>query len=291
MRHPPKAIAPALALLLLSFLALASCGASQGDSNLPVSTASPVDPDSQTVPSPETTEPPLMGDYHSGAMIMVNCEVLSVDEPLSILGSGFLPGEPVMLVLVIDDIIRYVVGGRTAEQPTANAAGAFTVSFYSIRGGGRDYGGLARAPGLRTIRAIGEDGSRASFPVTITSHRGCGPGYSSGRLTATADTQLDVETNALHITITAVGVGFIPGEAVTVTIVRLTDGAEKVLPTAAANDAGAFMVKSTLHGAAPADGADPEMPITPGVYTVLAEGGDGSGATGALVVESKQLPE
>ena len=101
---------------------------------------------------------------------MVSNAVMSVDEPLTIAGAGFLPGERVRLVLVIDDIVRYVIGGRTAEQPTANAAGAFAVSFESIRGEGRgERGALERAPGIRTIRAEGEDGSRASAPVMITS--------------------------------------------------------------------------------------------------------------------------
>ena len=290
MRCLPRAIALALALLLFSALALTACGASQDDSTLPVSTATPVDPDPQTAPSPETTETPLMGGYYSDAMIMVSSDVLTVDEPLNIVGSGFLPGEPVMLVLVIDDIIRYVVGGRTAEQPVADAKGAFAVRYDSIRGpGGGERGALYRAPGVRTIRAEGDDGSRASFPVLITMSAS-GPGQ-SGSLSATAETVLDEETNSLDTTITAVGAGFMPGEAVTVTIVSLVDGADKVLPTGAANAAGAFTLSITLWGAPPAEGADPEMPIAPGVYTALAEGSGGSEATGPLVVEKKEPPQ
>ena len=104
-------------------------------------------------------------------------------------------------------------------------------------------------------------------------------------------TMVNCEVLSVDEPLNIVGSGFLPGEAVTVTIVSLVDGADKVLPTGAANDYGAFKVKSTLHGAAPADGADPEMPIAPGVYTVLAEGDAGSEATGALVVEMKELPQ
>ena len=221
---------------------------------------------------------------------MVSSGVMSVDEPLSINGSGFNPGEPVTLSLVIDNIVSYVVGGRTAEQPVANAAGAFSVSYDSIKGGGGgERGALGRAPGVRSILAVGEDGSRASFPVMITSANAPSTSVSSS-LTATADTILN-EGGALDTTITAVGAGFMPGEAVTVTIVSLVAGADKILVGGTANDSGAFMVESTLAGAAPADGADPEMAIGVGVYTVLAEGGGGSQATGALVVEMKELPE
>ena len=221
---------------------------------------------------------------------MISAGVLSVDEPLSISGSGFLPGEPVTLSLVIDNIVSYVVGGRTAEQPTANAAGAFSVSFDSIKGGGGgERGALARAPGVRTIRAFGADGSKASLPVTITS--GPAPITSvSSSLVATADTVVN-ESGALDTTVTAAGAGFIAGEAVTVTILSLVEGADKILVGGTVNDSGAFLVESTLAGAAPADGADPEMAIEVGVYTVLAEGASGSVATGVLKVEMKELPE
>ena len=101
------------------------------------------------------------------AAIMVSAGVLSVDEPLTIAGAAFRPGEPVTLVLRIDEVVQYVIGGRTARQPTANAAGAFHVTFDSTRVDG-ERAALERAPGVRSILAVGDDGSRASFPVLIT---------------------------------------------------------------------------------------------------------------------------
>ena len=216
---------------------------------------------------------------------------MSVDEPLSISGSGFLPGEPVRLVLVIDNIVSYVVGGRTAEQPTANGAGAFAVSFDSIRGEGRgERGALERAPGIRTLRAEGEDGSRAAAPVMITNANAPVVSVASS-LVASSEAEINAETNGIDVTITATGAGFIPGEAVTVTIVSLADGADKILVGGAANDSGAFSLSATLAGPTPTGGSDPAMPIAPGVYTVLAEGANGSGATGALVIHYRWLPD
>ena len=155
--YPAKPVALVLILSLCSILVLVACRGSQGEPVQLVREVSTVSPFPTGIPTPE-------------AAIMVSNAVMSVDEPLTIAGAGFLPGEPVRLVLVIDDIVRYVIGGRTAEQPLANAAGAFAVSFDSIRGEGRGArGALERAPGIRTIRAEGEDGSRASAPVMITS--------------------------------------------------------------------------------------------------------------------------
>ena len=316
VRYPTKGVALALTFSLFFILAIVACTGPQGEPGLaglpgnpgnagpqglpgeaglpglPGNPGNPGNPGPQGPQGPQGAQgPPGIDGVSPEASIMISGGVMSVDEPLTIAGAGFLPGEPVTLSLVIDNIVSYVVGGRTAEQPTANAAGAFSVSFDSIRGeGGGERGALGRAPGIRTIRAFGEDGSKASLPVTITSGPAPVTAVSSS-LVATADTVLNDETNALDTAITTVGAGFIPGEAVTVTILSLVEGADKILVGGTVNDSGAFIVESALAGAAPADGADPEMAINVGVYTVLAEGASGSVATGALVVEMKELPE
>ena len=315
VRYPTKGVALALIFSLFSVLVIVACRGPQGEPGLPGLPGNPGNPGASGGqglpgepglpgnpgnpgnPGPQGPQgpvgpqgPPGIDGVSPEASIMVSSGVMSVEEPLTISGSGFLPGEPVTISLVIDNIVSYVVGGRTAEQPTANAAGAFSASFDSIKGGGGgERGALARAPGIRTIRAFGADGSKASLPVTITS--GPAPMTSvASSLVASADTVINGENNALDTTVSAAGAGFIPGEAVTVTILSLVDGADKILVGGTVNDSGAFMVSSTLAGAAPDEGADPEMAIAPGVYTVLAEGASGSVATGALTVEMKELP-
>ena len=88
-------------------------------------------------------------------------------------------------------------------------------------------------------------------------------------LVASSEAEINAETSGIDVTITATGVGFASGEAVTVTIVSLVAGADKILDGGTANDS----------GAAHRDWG----------YTVLAEGGSGSVATGALVWYSKVL--
>ena len=234
---------------------------------------------------PGPAGPPGRQAQSPDARILLSSGVISVDQPLTISGSGFLPGEPVTLVLQIDEVVQYVVGGRTAQHPIANAAGAFSVSFDSIRGdGGGAPGALERAPGIRTVRAVGEDGSRAAAPVKITS---ANAPVTSVASSLAVDGQLvyNDETGGLDVIITATVAGFMPGEAVTVTIINFRPGdADKILTGGVANDSGAFLLTTTLAESPPTEGADAEIPIWPGVYTVLAEGAHGSGATGALVV-------
>ena len=180
-----------------------------------------------------------------------------------------------------------------AVQPgssVANAAGAFSVSFDSIRGdGGGERGALDRAPGIRTVRAVGEDGSRAAAPVMITSTNAPVTSVASS-LVVNRELVFNDETNGLDVIITATGAGFMPGEAVTVTIINFRPGdADKILIGGVANDSGAFSLTTTLAGSPPTEGADVEIPFWPGVYTVLAEGSYGSGATGPLEFGTKEL--
>ena len=219
-----------------------------------------------------------------GAAILLSRGVLSVNQPITISGSGFLPGEPVTLVLAIDDVDSRVIGGPTAHQPIANAAGAFSASFDSIRGGGGERGALGRAPGVRTIRAQGEDGSRAAAPIFITSANAPVTSVSSS-LAVSYEAVHNQETNGLDVIITVYGAGFIPGEVVTVTILSLEDDTDKVLVGGTVNDSGAFVLVGTLVGESPAEGDHPTLPIAYGAYTVLAEGAYGSGATAPLAFQ------
>ena len=326
VRYPAKGVALALIFSLFSILVLVACTGPQGEPGLPGLPGNPGNPGPLGISGepglaglpgnpgnsgnpgpqgPQGTEglqgPPGLPGVSPEASLMVSSGVMSVDESINISGSGFLPGEPVTLVLVIDNIVSYVVGGRTAEQPTANAAGAFAVSFDSIKGEGRgERGALERAPGIRTLRAEGEDGSRASSPVMITSADAPVASVSTS-LRAAAETVLippkgeeelkedeDPVTN-LDVVFTITGAGFMPGEAVTLTIINMTPGADKILIGGAANDSGAFQLTTTMSGAADEPDTPWEalaMPIEPGVYTLLAEGGSGSEATDALVVET-----
>ena len=129
--------------------------------------------------------PPGEDGVSPEAMIVVNSGVVSVDEPVSISGSGVLPGEPVTLVLVFDINISFVVGGRTAAQPVpisfvvggrtaaqpvANDSGAFTLSGTLVEG---EAAAECAAPvrpsawGVYNVLAEGSEGSQATGPLAL----------------------------------------------------------------------------------------------------------------------------
>ena len=191
--------------------------------------------------------------------LAVSKSVMTMDEPFSVWGSGFGAGEPVIISLWIDDVIRPIL--KTA---TANGAGAFTLDFDSS---GQAENVVAKAQGIRSIVAIGADGGRASEPVNIVTFRieAASPGSS-----------LVVGAVAKDESATIWGAGFLPNEGVAVAAVAtLPDGGDKVIVGDKANEFGAFMFEATVS-------------LDPGTYTLIARGNLGSVATAPLsVTEAK----
>ena len=100
------------------------------------------------------------------AMIDVNKSALTTSgDSLRVTGSGFMPGEPVVLLLRIDKNLSIVLlDSRGEQQVVADQRGGFSVTYNvtdvppSVR---------TRAVGNRTLVAMGSDGSRATFRVQV----------------------------------------------------------------------------------------------------------------------------
>ncbi len=171
-------------------------------------------------------------------------------DPFSIAGSGFIPGEPVELSLMIDPNNSVMLG----DEVQANASGAFSVAVADA--------GASDASGYLSVMAMGADGSLASAPVRIV----------SSALNETAvDSSLSTSVTPAGEAATVSGAGFNAGEAVTLSVVGVAGGSDRILVGANANDSGAFMV-------------DAPNPLEVGVYTLRAVGSKGSSATTPLVV-------
>ena len=185
---------------------------------------------------------------------MVSKSTVTLDEPLTVAGSGFRPSEAVTLVLVTDGG-KTIVGGGSGTQVTASSAGAFAVDVDRIGG--------SAAPGVQTLMAEGSDGSVASLPIMIVATAMLPPTMPGSSLVANA-----VETGG---TTTIWGAGFHPGESITLTVLAVDGGTDKILISAPANQSGAFMV-------------DVSVELDAGVYTLMGTGSMGSEATAALMV-------
>lgn len=194
------------------------------------------------------------------AFVMVSKTAIATEgDSFLVAGSGFQAGEPVTLLLVVDQNLQIILGGARGAQLSANEAGAFAMEFDQIGGAAKS---LARAPGMRTLMASGLDGSRASTPVRIVNN-------------AVPDMALDASLAAsatvVGETIQVWGAGFNAGEAVTIVAVGVSAGGDRILSGAISNDSGAFAVDSA-------------NPLGVGVYTMKAIGNQGSTATAPLVI-------
>lgn len=193
------------------------------------------------------------------AAIAVSKATLTMDQPLDVWGSGFQPGELVVVRLLIDEKNQQIIGKGVGSQAAADASGAWSFSVSSIGGSAAV---KAAAPGVRTLLAVGTGGTRASVPVTIVAKA----------VAATApSTSLVVGVAVKGGTTTIWGAGFKPKEGVSFVAVGAAAGKDTIVGGQSANDSGALQVDVTIS-------------LDPGIYTLKAVGDQGSEATAPLVV-------
>jgi hypothetical protein len=185
-------------------------------------------------------------------------------EPFEVRGSGFRPNEPVVLVLVIDEFLQPVIGGGRVAQATADAGGSFQVSFPNGIGGAGAT--VERAPGPRGILAQGADGSRASFPVLIT----------TTPVSTSPATSLRIDPVERGKSATVYGAGFNANESVTLLQAGGSGAQDKILVGGTADANGALRLVFTVAADTPF-----------GVYNIKATGDQGSQATAPLIVIEK----
>lgn len=235
---------------------LAGVQGPQGEPGLP---GLPGNPGSPGAPGAQGPNGPAGLDAVSPeADLIISKNSVSMSEPVTIMGSGFRPGEPVSLHIIIDSTFAPMIGDASAAQATANAAGAFSIHFKD--GMSSKSSVVERASDAMTLFAQGAEGSVASVPVFILSKENPQASISS-TLVATP-----VEPGG---TSTVYGAGFVEGERVS-----LVSGG-KILAGGEANSDGAFTI-------------DVKVGLGIGLYTISAVGSANSEATAPLLVASKE---
>ena len=228
----------------------------QGEPGAPGLPGLPGNPGNPGAPGPPGPPGPpgangLDGVSPEAMVSLSKSSVAGSGDPVIVTGSGFLPGEPVELSLMLDPDSSVMPEGG---EVTANASGAFRVGLSSL--------GAGDASGVLTFRAFGADGSKASTPVRIVS--------SPVNVTA-VDSSLSVNATRAGMDFTVLGAGFMAGEAVTISVVGVAGGSDRILVGSNANASGAFM-------------GDAPNPLEEGVYTLRAVGSMGSAATTPILI-------
>ncbi len=230
-----------------------------GEAGLPGLPGNPGNPGAPGPPGPPGPQgtPGIDGVSPQALIVLSKSVVAGSGDPFSIAGSGFIPGEPVNLSLMIDPNNSVMLG----DEVQANASGAFSVAIADA--------GASDASGYLSVMAEGDDGSLASAPVRIV----------SSPVNETAvDSSLSTNVTPAGEAAMVAGAGFVAGEAVTLSVVGVAGGSDRILVGANANDSGAFMV-------------DAPNPLEAGVYTLRAIGSRGSSATTPLIVCDSEIDE
>jgi hypothetical protein len=199
------------------------------------------------------------------ARVTISKEVVAAQgDSFTVSGSGFVANEPITLTIQINPNLKILLGGARGAQVTANEAGAFMVDFDEI---GVIRANLDQAMGVRSLSAVGLVGSAASAPVNIVD--------AAAEAAPAVDTSLAAGAAVVGDRIMIWGAGFNGGEAVVMLAIGVSDGADRIVASAMANDSGAFSTDATNT-------------LDAGTYTLQAVGSDNSTATAPLVIlESK----
>ncbi len=281
MRFPSRGKVAALLFSIASVLLLACVAGPQGVPGAPGLPGNPGNPGAQGFPgepglpgfpgnpgNPGQPGPPgpmgPMGPMGPAgddgvspqAAVMVDSEVVALGSPLTVSGSGFRPGEPVVVSLVVDQHLSPFLDGARRAQVQANSGGNFT---YSVDALGSQFKGNtvprlldASNGGANTlsIYASGADGSRASTPIRVVSSGGIAPAPS-----------LALSSNSVAVDgdLTIMAAGFLPGEFVTIVAVGASGGDDRVLVGGPANEYGAVSLSAAIT-------------LDPDVYTLSASG-------------------
>lgn len=101
-------------------------------------------------------EPPgPMGMERPAAVVIIPVSGLP-RAPITIIGAGFVPGEIIEVIMVVDDVPMDL--GRRPMVKEANEQGAFRATGFIPR---------VAEPGVYTITAIGDKGTIAVFPLEV----------------------------------------------------------------------------------------------------------------------------
>ena len=240
---------------------------SVGDAGLPGLPGNPGNPGAPGAPGAPGEAGVQGADATAQARIELDKTVFGLDESLSISGSGFRPGEPVSLLLVINQNQDEFIGGGRLAQTQASSAGTFSINFDSV---GADFNGSTRERALgdggrKAVLASGADGSMATIPVKVV-------GSSQGVRSSSAS--LVASQTASGGESTVVGAGFQSEEFITILAVGASSGQDRIIGGGAANEFGAFSLVVSVG-------------MDDGLYTLMAIGDKGTEASGALFVGAK----
>jgi len=217
----------------------------QGVSGPPGPMGSP-GPKGQDAPQPQAT------------IITINNTVFTIQEEIEIWGSGFNSEETITLYIKISDTLESIIGTAVATK-----SGSFTTKTKPLFNNSKISSQIVNQT-VYTILAKGSENSKSSTAIQII------PKQIIPKHLISPDANLIVSAAVPNGSTVAYGSGFNSNENFILAI-KLNEDTTKILGSGTSNNSGAFKLESTLD-------------IGTGIYTIIAEGSQGSSASAPLLI-------
>ena len=211
-------------------------------------------------PGPTGTTGPIGKDapQPQATIITINNTEFTSEDSIEIWGSGFSSQETITISIKLSDTLKTIIGTVVSTE-----SGSFILKTKPLSNNSKIKSQLTEGT-IYTLLAEGSMDSKSSTAIKLINKQVI-PSH-----LISPDANLIVAAAVPSGSTVAYGSGFMPSENFIIYVVLNKDNS-KILGGGSANNSGAFKLESIVN-------------LSPGIYTVLAKGGEGSTASAPLLI-------
>ena len=211
-------------------------------------------------PGPTGTTGPIGKDapQPQATIITINNTEFTSEDSIEIWGSGFSSQETITISIQLSDTLKTIIGTVVSTE-----SGSFILKTKPLSNNSKIKSQLTEGT-IYTLLAEGSMDSKSSTAIKLINKQVI-PSH-----LISPDANLIVAAAVPNGSTVAYGSGFMPSENFIIYVVLSKDNS-KILGGGSANNSGAFKLESIVN-------------LSPGIYTVLAKGGEGSTASAPLLI-------
>ena len=211
-------------------------------------------------PGPTGTTGPIGKDapQPQATIITINNTEFTSEDSIEIWGSGFSSQETITISIQLSDTLKTIIGTIVSTE-----SGSFILKTKPLSNNSKIKSQLTEGT-IYTLLAEGSMDSKSSTAIKLINKQII-PSH-----LISPDANLIVAAAVPNGSTVAYGSGFMPSENFIIYVVLNKDNS-KILGGGSANNSGAFKLESIVN-------------LSPGIYTVLAKGGEGSTASAPLLI-------
>ena len=211
-------------------------------------------------PGPTGTTGPIGKDapQPQATIITINNTEFTSEDSIEIWGSGFSSQETITISIKLSDTLKTIIGTVVSTE-----SGSFILKTKPLSNNSKIKSQLTEGT-IYTLLAEGSMDSKSSTAIKLINKQII-PSH-----LISPDANLIVAAAVPNGSTVAYGSGFMPSENFIIYVVLSKDNS-KILGGGSANNSGAFKLESIVN-------------LSPGIYTVLAKGGEGSTASAPLLI-------